>query len=86
MSMPPKEYEGAWEDILTHAADFAGQQVRVTVLPTEEPKPHRYQSMIDLFEERKRNPWTPEELAVFDEFEQFQKEHPFRLRGIEDES
>ena len=85
MSVPLKEYEGAWEEVLTHASDFAGQQVRVTVLPPEEPKPHPYQSMLDLFEERKRNPWTPEEMAILDDFEQFRKDHPIRFRGIEDE-
>ena len=69
---------------MPHADDFAGQQVRVTVLPPEPPKRRPHQSMLDMFEEQKRNPLTAEEIAILDDFEQFRKEHPIRFRGIED--
>ena len=84
MSLPLKEYEGAWEEVLTHASDFAGQQVRVTVLPLEKSLPRENQSTLDALDEFDRNPLTAEEIAILDDFEQFRKDHPIRFRGIED--
>jgi hypothetical protein len=31
------EIEGTWEEILTHASEFAGHRVRITVISDREP-------------------------------------------------
>jgi hypothetical protein len=33
------QYEGTWEEILTHSQDLAGRHVRLTVVSTDERSP-----------------------------------------------
>ena len=84
MSAPFKEFQGTWEEVLKRSDELSGQEVRVTVVAPPEKPPHRYQSALDMLDNLKKNPWTPEELKFFDDFEQFRKEHPFSLRKPED--
>jgi hypothetical protein len=79
-----KEYEGTWEEILTHSDELAGQTVRVTVVEPEKELPLANQRMLALLDEWEKNPLPPEEMKILDDFEQFRKEHPFRLHRIED--
>jgi len=37
MTTPLLELEGTWEEILTHASEFAGQRVRIIVISDSEP-------------------------------------------------
>jgi hypothetical protein len=89
MASKPIELEGTWEEILAHADELAGQRVRVTVLPPE-PKaaaPNQSpesQEMVQRWEEWWNTPLTDDERAVLDEFEQFRRDHPFRLRPLKD--
>lgn len=83
------ELEGTWEEILTHADELAGRRVRVTVLPPETqteapPQETNNQAMLKRWEEWWNTPLTEEERAVLDEFEQFRRDHPFRLRELKD--
>lgn len=38
-TMEQRTFEGTWEEILLHSPDLNGRRVRLTVLPSEEPKP-----------------------------------------------
>jgi hypothetical protein len=87
------EMEGTWEEILEHSPELTGRRVRVRVLPENgsaspntEALRKRSEEMLAAYEDWKNTPWTEEERAILDDFEQFRKEHPFRLRQIEDES
>ena len=42
MSAPLKEFQGTWEEILTHSDELSGQEARVTVVTPLEKPPHRY--------------------------------------------
>lgn len=37
MESRPQEYEGTWEEVVTHAPEFAGRRVRLTFLDDEKP-------------------------------------------------
>lgn len=81
--------EGTWEEILEHAAELEGHRVRVTVLGDDERAPRRprlrrgNREMLALLEEWQKTPLTDEERQALDEFEAFRKEHPFRLRRLD---
>jgi hypothetical protein len=86
------EFEGTWEEIMSHAAEFAGRRVRLILLPEgPEPSPkgppldEKNERMLELYREWQRTPLTEEEVAILDDFEQFRKEHPFSLRRLDDE-
>ena len=84
MSMPPWELQGTWEEILTHSDELAGKRVQVTVVTPPKPTQEEIAETMALMSDLRNNPWTPEELKFFDDFEQFRKEHPFSLRKPED--
>ncbi len=84
MSQLLKEYEGTWEEILTHSNELTGQTVRVMVMEPEKELPLANQKMLAVLNEMDRNPWTPEELQFFDDFEKFQKERRDRFYSRED--
>lgn len=79
-------YEGTWEEILEHESELKGQRVKVIVL-SEESKSlsPKNQRMLEIYNEWLNTPLTDEERQVLDDFEQFRKEHPFKLRRLEDE-
>jgi hypothetical protein len=53
MTPPLLELEGTWEEILAHAAAWAGRRVRLTVLsPATEPAPERAPSVQERDPER----------------------------------
>jgi hypothetical protein len=84
------ELEGTWEEILARCDQLAGRRVRVTILPerdgpAEEGSPGLDQTaMLELLDEWQQAPLTAEEEKILDGFEGFRKEHPFRLRKIEE--
>ena len=84
MSQSLKEYEGVWEEILSHSDEFAGQTVRVTVVEPEKELPPANQRMLALLDEWEKNPLPPEEMKILDDFEQFQKERRDRFYSTED--
>ena len=84
MSQLLKEYEGTWEEILSHSDELTGQTVRVTVVEPEKELPLANQRMLALINEMQKDPWTPEELQFFDDFEKFQKEQRKRFYGDEE--
>jgi len=84
MSQLLKEYEGTWEEILTHSNELTGQTVRVMVMESEKELPLANQKMLAVLNEMDRTPWTPEELQFFDDFEKFQKERRDRFYSRED--
>ena len=84
------QLEGTWEEILAHAPELAGRRVRVVVLPdaarneadtanenalqaTLSPENQRLLVVLD---ELRQTPWTEEEMAVLDGFEQFNRDNP----------
>ena len=93
ITRPELELEGTWEEILAHAPELAGRRVRVIVLPTsahngtynkrEQELPSALtaenQRLLAVLDELKRTPWSAEEMAALDGFEQFNKEHPITL-------
>ncbi len=90
--MPSKtlEFEGTWEEIQEHAGELAGKRVRLRVLPTEPPNSgkelsERNKRMLAAIDRWMQTPLTEEEIEILDGFEQFRKEHPFRLRQLSDE-
>ncbi len=90
MPVAVREFEGTWEEVLGHASELAGRRVRVTVFDeTEADRKRRVdekqEKMLEWLRERERNPLTDEERQVLDDFEAFRKEHPFRLRRLDQE-
>ena len=87
MSQSLKEYEGVWEEILSHSDEFAGQHVQIKIVepPTasSELSP-KQQQMLAALREIQQTQFTPEEQEILDGFEAFRKEHPVRFRTIED--
>jgi hypothetical protein len=89
MAAPLLELEGPWEEILSHAKELEGRRVRVTVLPVglddgdRVPLKAANQRMLAALEKWRQIPLTPEEREALDDFEQFQKEHPFDLGPVD---
>lgn len=79
-----KEYEGTWEEILSHSDELAGQTVRVRVVEPKKELPLANQKMLALLDEWKKNPLPPEEIKILDEFEEFQKQQRERFYSNED--
>ncbi|MBW3623549.1 MAG: hypothetical protein KY468_09090 [Armatimonadetes bacterium] len=83
------ELEGTWEEILKHSEELSGRKVRLTAFPKldleDETLPPEVKQTLEWLEEWKNTPLTEEEIEVLEEFEQFRKEHPFRLRVVQDE-
>ena len=83
------EIEGTWEEILEHASELRGCRVRLTVLDDDNgaAKQSRLRpenrEMLALLDEWRRTPLPDEERRALDEFEQFRREHPFRLRRLD---
>ena len=84
MSQLLKEYEGTWEEILSHSQELTGQTVRVTVVEPEKELPLANQRMLALLDEWEKKPLPPEEMKILDDFEQFQKERRDRFYSTED--
>lgn len=84
MSELLKEYEGTWEEILSHSNEFAGQTVQIKIVPpsSADAQLSPKQQMLAALEELRQTQWTPEEQAALDEFEAFRKEHPVMFRTI----
>ena len=71
-----KEYEGTWEEILTHSEELAGHQVQLKVM---EPEPETLtisQKILADWEASKRIKLTPEDMKILDDFEEFNRKHP----------
>lgn len=89
MAVAMTEIEGTWEEILEHAAELEGRRVRVTVLGDDESASQRprlrkeNREMLALLDEWQKTPLTDEERRALDEFEEFRREHPFRLRRLD---
>jgi hypothetical protein len=82
------ELEGPWEEILKRSEELAGRRVRITAYPKQEDEedlPPKIKQTLEWLEEWKNTPLTEEEVQILEEFEQFRKDHPFRLRVIQDE-
>ncbi|GEM_PF-2113671 len=84
MSQLLKEYEGTWEEILSHSQELTGQTVRVTVVEPDKELPLANQRMLALLDEWEKKPLPPEEMKILDDFEQFQKERRDRFYSTED--
>ncbi len=84
MSQLLKEYEGTWEEILSHSEELTGQTVRVTIVEPEKELPLANQRMLALLDEWEKAPLPPEELKILDDFEQFQKERRDRFYSTTD--
>ena len=86
MSQLLNEYEGTWEDILARSHEFAGRHVQIKIVapPVEAALSSKQQQMLNALEEIQQTEYTPEEIEMLEGFAAFQKEHPFRLRPIED--
>ncbi len=82
------EYEGTWEEILARSHEFAGHHVQIKIVapPREAALSPKQRQMLDALEEIQQTQYTPEEMAILEGFAAFQKEHPFRLRMVEDAS
>lgn len=80
-----RELEGTWEEILSHAAELTGRRVRVTILsPPKDPISSERRLMLRVADDLQSSPWTPEEVAVLDGFEAFQRQNPFRVSQLKD--
>ncbi len=87
MSELLKEYEGTWEEILSHSEEFAGQTVQIKIVPpssSDAKLSPKQQQMLAALREIQQTKFTPEEQAILDGFEEFQKEHPVIFRTLED--
>ena len=71
-----KEYEGTWEEILTHSQELAGHQVQLKVMEPEPETLTKQQRMMAAWEAFQKVEWTPEEQEVIDGFEEFNHKHP----------
>jgi hypothetical protein len=87
------ELEGTWEEILGRAGQLAGRRVRLIVLPEirqdvpeDGPPGPDHAAMLQLLEEWQQTPLTDEEQAILEGFDEFRREHPFRLRQLKDRS
>jgi len=87
MSQSLKEYEGVWEEILSHSDEFAGHHVQIKIVEppavSAELSP-KQQQMLAALREIQQTQFTPEEQEILDGFEAFRKEHPVRFCTIED--
>lgn len=88
MATAATQLEGTWEEILDRAAEFAGRRVRVTVLNDKDVSfadgpQERRSKLLAWLDEQKRTPLSDEELRALDEFDEFRKVHPFRLRRLD---
>ena len=93
MASLPLELEGTWEEIQSHAAELAGQRVRVTVLPSPQmtnsgkpPLHPRNQRMLEQLAQWEQTPLTEEERNTLDDMERHLNEHPFTIRRVGDAS
>lgn len=84
MSQLLKEYEGTWEEILSHYDELTGQTVHLTVVEPKKELPLANQKMLALLDEWKKDPLPPEEMKMLDDFAQFQKERRARFHSTED--
>ena len=83
MSQLLKEYQGTWEEVLTHSDELTGQTVHLTVVEPKKELPLANQKMLALLDEWKKNPLPPEEMKILDDFEKFQKERRDRFYSTE---
>ncbi len=86
------ELEGTWEEVLSHSRELAGRRVRVVALPPENEKPEGddglspdQRAMLDVLEEWKQDPLTPDEIEALEEFEAFRERHPIPFRAWDPE-
>ena len=85
------ELEGTWEEIMGRAAELAGRRVRLIVLPGEpdgapggDLTRTGHDAMLELLEEWQHTPLTDEEQEILEGFGEFRKQHPVRIRPLED--
>jgi hypothetical protein len=82
MATEPLVLEGTWEEIQAHSKELEGRNVRLTVVPGREGEENQELSesnrrMLATMEEWKKDPLTPEEITILEDFPKFRKENPF---------
>ncbi len=86
MSRLGRTIEGSWEEVARHADELRGCRVRLTVVEERdtadgaEGTAERHLRMLAALDEIRAIEWTEEERKALDEFEDFRRQHPFRLR------
>jgi hypothetical protein len=86
MSNETLELEGTWEEILAHREELRGARVRLTAWRPAGTRslPDENRRMLAWLDDLQQNPWTAEETAILDGFEEFRREHPVQFRKPEE--
>jgi hypothetical protein len=81
MASKPIVLEGTWEEIQAHSNELEGRNVRLMVISDDEGKEKELSKsnrrMLEVLDEWKNDPLTPEEITLLEEFPKFRKENPF---------